>query len=92
MKINDLTFQVGKLNKTDQQQAKEVSTPVVNKQKNEDSIEISIQAKKVEHFVEKAAKSLEEDSNRLEAIKQRIAAGTYDMDSKKLASKMLSDE
>lgn len=90
MKINDLTPQASKLSRKEHHH---VNSPSALKEKGKtgDSLEISSKVKTVEALVTKVLNTLE-DSDRVTSIKEQIAAGTYELDSKKLAEKMLKSD
>ncbi len=90
MKITDLNAQVLKLMRKENRQVKEPSFPA-DKKKTGDYLEISFKDKKVESLVTRALSSPQE-SDRIKSIKERIAGGEYELDSKKLAEKMLTKD
>lgn len=87
MKITNLTSHVNKLLRKGNADVKKPLPPAETKRVS-DSIVISAKSKEVESLVAKALNSPPE-SDRVESIKEKIANGTYEMDSKKLAEKML---
>ncbi len=87
MKITNLTSQVSKLLRKGTPEVQKPAPATVVK-KASDSVEISARTKDVESLVAKAL-SDPSDSDRVSSIKEKIANGTYEMDSKKLAEKML---
>ncbi|MCR3920910.1 MAG: flagellar biosynthesis anti-sigma factor FlgM [Firmicutes bacterium] len=90
MKINDLTSQTNKLLGKNKQQ---VSTPSPSngKEKTRDTLEISSNVKAMEALRAKVLNAAD-NSERVAAIKEQIASGTYEMDSKKLAEIMLKND
>lgn len=90
MKINDLTPQASKLLRKDNQP---VSSPSAakHKAKTGDSLEISARVKTVEALVTEVLNA-PQDIDRVMSIKAQIAGGTYDLNSKKLAEKMLKSD
>lgn len=92
MKINDFTTGIGKLIKKDNQQVnKTAALSKSDELHKSDSLAISSQAKKVEQYVAKAMQPVE-NKEKVQAIKDSIAKGTYKLDSTELAKKMLEKE
>lgn len=90
MKINDLIPQSSKPLRNENQRVNSPSVPV-HKEKAGDSLEISSKVKTVEALVTEVLNA-PQDSERVTSIKAQIAGGTYELDSRKLAEKMLKSD
>ncbi len=89
MKISDYSSVNKLLKKQDHQVKQTVSSE--HKNKTCEHLDISSRAKEVERLVSQAFDAPLE-SSRIKAIKEKIAAGEYELDSKKLAEKMLKKD
>jgi len=91
MRISDIFSQVNRLINKDSKQVKTTAAHI-ERSKTCDSLEISPEAKEVKDLVAITLRTPARDAEEIAAIKEQIAQGTYQMDSKKLAEKMLAKE
>lgn len=91
MKITNLTSQISKLMRKGSPEEVQKPPAPSDVKKPSDTLEISSKAKEVKDLVARALVDSSE-TGRVQAIKEKIAQGTYEMDSRKLAEKMLSKD
>ena len=88
MKISNFIAQIQKPMKKEHQEPNKVSAPQQKKQVK-DSVEVSSGVQEAKELVAKALASNQEN-DKVEGIKRQIERGEYQMDSTKLAEKMLA--
>ncbi|UNC91717.1 flagellar biosynthesis anti-sigma factor FlgM [Candidatus Contubernalis alkaliaceticus] len=95
MKINNLNSQIGKFleknNKVEPEKVKPAEKEHSASAVSKDSVNLSPQMEKLEEMMANY-QGTEKEQVKVQQLKEKIARGEYDLDSKKLAAKMLAQD